>query len=462
MTITYRNGEISHWARVTERPTLRTAASLPDHADLVIVGGGLTGLWLAYYALVDDPSLRVLVVEAERVGYGGSGRNGGWLSPLLPGNRAVYARTSGIDAVRSFQREMLGSIDETLAVLDRERIDADAVRGGQLRVATTRAGLARLEAERAGHLRFGYVADEAILLSAAQTRDRVAVHGAVGGLLTPATARVQPAALVAGLAAAVEARGGTIVEGVRAEALEPGIVRTSHGPVRTRHAIACTEAYSGPLVGARRVIPVNSSIIATVPLSDDDWARIGWEARECLGDAAHTFVYAQRTDDGRIVIGGRGSPYAFNSGLPGDGEMPLGVIRALHGRLRALFPGIRMPIEHAWRGAIGVTRDWCATVHVDDATGVGHAYGYAGHGVTATNLAARTLLDRIRGRRTALTALPWNDHDSGAWEPEPIRWVGVHSMYRLFGVADAWEEARGASRTALVARLGSRLAGMHE
>ncbi|WP_144717757.1 NAD(P)/FAD-dependent oxidoreductase [Agrococcus jejuensis] len=459
---TYRNGEISHWARTTPRPALRTVATLPHEVDLVVVGGGLTGLWLAYYALVADPTLRVLVVEAERVGYGGSGRNGGWLSPLLPGNRAVYARTSGIDAVRAFQREMLRTIDETLEVVGRERIDAGAVRGGQLRVATTPAGVARLEAERAGHLRFGYEPDEAVMLDAAATRARIAVDGALGGMLTPSTARVQPAALVTGLAAAVEARGGTIVEGVRAESLEPGVVRTSHGPVRTRHAIACTEAYSGPLVGERALIPVNSSIIVTTPLSDDDWSRIGWEARECLGDAAHTFVYAQRTDDGRIAIGGRGSPYAFGSGLPGDGAMPVAVIRQLHGRLRSMFPGIRMPVAHAWRGVIGVTRDWCARVHVDDATGIGHAYGYAGHGVTATNLAARTLLDRIRGRQTALTALPWNDHDSGTWEPEPIRFVGVHAMYRLFGVADAWEERTGAVDTALVAKVGARLAGLHE
>ncbi|GAA2173552.1 FAD-dependent oxidoreductase [Agrococcus versicolor] len=459
---TYRNGEISHWARVTPRPALRTAAALPREVDLVVVGGGLTGLWLAYYALVDDPTTRVLVVEAERVGYGGSGRNGGWLSPLLPGNRAVYERTSGLDAVRAFQRSMLGAIDETLEVAAREGIDAGAIRGGQLRIATTPAGLGRLEAEQEGHLRYGYEPDEAVLLDAARTTARIAVHGALGGLLTPATARVQPAALVAGLAAAVEARGGMIVEGVRAEALEPGVVRTSHGPVRTRHAIACTEAYSGPLVGERALIPVHSSMVVTTPLSDADWARIGWEGRECLGDAAHTFVYAQRTEDGRIAIGGRGSPYRFGSGLPGDGELPIAVIRQLHARLRAMLPGIRMPVAHAWRGAIGVTRDWCARVHVDDATGVGHAYGYAGHGVTATNLAARTLLDRIRGRRTALTALPWNDHDGGTWEPEPIRFVGVHGMVRMFAVADAWEERTGAARTSLLATAGGRLAGLHE
>lgn len=459
---TYRNGDISHWARVTSRPPLRTAAALPDDVDLVVVGAGLTGLWLAYHALVDDPTTRVLVVEAERVGYGGSGRNGGWLSPLVPGNRAVYERTRGLGAVRAMQRAMVGAIDDTLAIVAAEGFDAGVERGGQLRVATTPAGLARLEAERAAHLRYGLEPEEAVLLDAAETRDRIAVAGAVGGLLLPMTARVQPAALVTGLAAAVEARGGTIVEGVRAEALEPGTVRTSHGPVRTRHAIACTEAYSGPLVGDRALIPVHSSMIVTTPLADDDWARIGWEARECLGDAAHTFVYAQRTDDGRIAIGGRGSPYRFGSGLPGDGAMPIAVIRQLHGRLRAMFPGVRMPVAHAWRGAIGVTRDWCARVHLDDATGIGHAYGYAGHGVTATNLAARTLLDRMRGRSTERTALPWNDHDSGRWEPEPIRFAGVHAMYRMFGVADAWEERTGARETALLARVGGRLAGLHE
>jgi hypothetical protein len=88
--------------------------------------------------------------------------------------------------------------------------------------------------------------------------------------------------------------------------------------------------------------------------------------------------------------------------------------------------------------------------------------GYAGHGVTATQLAARTLLDRIDGKSTVRTSLPWNDHDSGTWEPEPIRWLGVHAMYRLFALADSWEESRGAEQTSLLARFGSRLAGLHE
>src|SRR5699024_5399350 len=102
-------------------------------------------------------------------------------------------------------------------------------------------------------------------------------------------------------------------------------------------------------------------------------------------------------------------------------------------------------------------RDWCAGVYYDSTTGLGSARGYAGHGVTATQLAARTLLDRIDGRTTHRTQLPWNDHDSGTWEPEPIRWLGVHSMYKLFAVADYWEESRGNESTSLIARVGGRI-----
>ena len=126
-----RNGEVSHWMR---RPTSVVALSeVPATADLVVVGGGLTGLWTAYYAVRRDPGRRVVVLEAEQVGYGASGRNGGWMSPLLPGNRSVYARCAGAAAVVDFQRAMSDTVGECLAVMEREGIEADQVRGGQLR-----------------------------------------------------------------------------------------------------------------------------------------------------------------------------------------------------------------------------------------------------------------------------------------------------------------------------------------
>ena len=476
----YRNGEISHWMRTTSAAETAVGSHprrgpLPiDEQDLVIAGGGLTGLWTAYYAITEHPEWRITVLDANEVGFGASGRNGGWASTLLPGNRAVYAKAitraggDGPEAVRAFQREMTASVTETLRVLDAEGLAADQHRGGQLQAATTPAALKRLRSTYEANLRSGYDESSMRLLTAAEVRERVDIEPALGGLFYRDTARVDPAKLTRGLARIVEAKGVRIGENARVQRIEQGAAVTDRGTVRGRTVLSCLEAYTGevasggPGFGRREIIPVNSSMVATKPLSDADWRRIGWDGLECLNDAAHTFVYAQRTADGRIAIGGRGTPYAFNSGTPGLGRVDERTIRTLEARLRFFFPSVEMEIEHAWRGAIGVTRDWCAGVYFDPRTRIGNARGYAGHGVTATNLAARTLLDRVEGRATTLTALPWNDHDSGRWEPEPIRWLGVHAMYRLFGVADAWEESRNSENTSLIARFGSRLAGLHE
>ncbi|WAL39696.1 FAD-binding oxidoreductase [Brevibacterium sp. BRM-1] len=483
----YRNGEISHWMRGADEagPAAPAHRPLPGAAqDLVIVGGGLTGLWAAYYASQRHPEWSITILETKRVGYGASGRNGGWLSALIPGNRAAYARAvdraggNGLQAVRAFQRELFATIDEVLAVLDAEGIDAHQVRGGNLEVAQTAAGMERMRARRAADVEYGYAEDQAQLQTPEQTTARINVARAHGGVFYPETAAVDPALLCRGLARVLRARGVRICEDARARSVASAAgsgqatVVTERGPVSGATVLVCLEAYSGglrsdlPALAPRQVIPVNSSMIATERLSAADWARIGWDGRACLGDAAHTFVYAQRTDDGRIAIGGRGSPYRFNSGTPGAGEVDAGTVEQLSRQLAGLFPEVfphgHAPVAHAWRGVIGVTRDWCAGVFFDERARVGTVRGYAGHGVTAANLAARTLLDRAEGLDTPLTALPWNDHDSGRWEPEPIRWAGVHGMYRLFGVADAWEERRGAQHTSLLARLGGRLAGLAE
>jgi glycine/D-amino acid oxidase-like deaminating enzyme len=455
-------------------PQSRTADLPGEEQDLVVVGGGLTGLWAAYHAAVDRPGAKIAVLEADEVGYGASGRNGGWLSPLLPGNRGVYARAArrrgqdGAAAVASFQREMDSVIDQTLRILDEEGIQADQHRGGHLRVATTPAAMKRLDRTHSADLAAGYRAEDVELLDADAVKKRIAISPALGGLLIRTTARVDPAKLVHGLAAVVRAKGVRILEGTRATRIAPGAVTTPRGTVRATTILTCLEAYSSGVdsdargLGRRDIIPVNSSMVVTNQLPGDVWERIGWQGRECLGDAAHTFVYAQRTADNRIAIGGRGTPYVFNSGTPGRGSVDARTVRTLCERLRLFFPGVEFTVEHAWRGAIGVTRDWCAGITFDPGSRIGVARGFAGHGVTATHLAARTLLDRAAGRDTALTRLPWNDHDSGRWEPEPLRWLGVHAMYHLFGVADRWEESRHSQNTSLIARFGSRLAGLSE
>ncbi|MDN5821405.1 MAG: FAD-binding oxidoreductase, partial [Brachybacterium sp.] len=444
----------------------------------------MTGLWSAYYARQAHPDWQITIIEAKHIGFGASGRNGGWLSTLLPGNRAKYAEAvdraratdstgpvgsadqDGVESVKSFQSALFDSIDEVLEVLDRETIDAHQIRGGHIDIAQTEAGMARVHELFDANRKYGYGPQDMQLLGAEETRTRIRVDGAQGSVFVPGTARIDPALLAQGLARALRAQGVKICEDTTAGHIGKGVVSTNRGPVTGHTIFVCLEGYSdtvrGDLPGlqGRQVIPVFSSMIATNPLPASAWEDIGWHGRECLGDTAHTFIYAQRTEDDRIALGGRGAPYAFGSGLPGQGQVPTEVVELLRTRLGSLFPELDFEVAHAWRGALGVTRDWCAGIFFDNSQRIGVARGYAGHGVTATHLAAKTLIDRAAGISTPLTSLPWNDHYSGQWEPEPIRWLGIRSMYKILNFADDWERITGAKKTSLLAQLGSRLAGL--
>ena len=461
-----KNGSISYWmdhrpeTEQPPRPPLDTDAT----ADVCIVGAGFTGLWTAYLLHRHDPSLDIRVLESDFVGHGASGRNDGWVSPLLSANRARLAKATSRAAVVDFQRAMIDAIDDLLGILDAEHVDARQRRGGHLRVARTPAAQARQRAALAAALDWGYRPDEVELLDKAAADDRIRVDGTVGGLFSTSTAHVDPGMLVTALGRLAERDGAVINERTRVDEVAPGLVRTAGGPVvHARTVLVCTEAYTGRIKGmpSRRIAPVNSSIVITEPLTDEQWETIGWRHGECFGDSAHVFTYAQRTPDGRIAIGGRGTPYRYGSRTDRAGEVDDKTIALLHNRLEEYFPqAAPIRLAHAWCGVIGVTRDWCAFVEHDPATGIGSAGGYAGHGVTASFAAANTLADRVCGVDSRYARLPWFGHRPPTWEPEPARWIGITSMYGLFGVADAQEERTHAARTSTIARLAARITGM--
>ncbi|WP_181158496.1 NAD(P)/FAD-dependent oxidoreductase [Leucobacter massiliensis] len=465
-----RNGEISYWMQSRglasgRRDGARAELNGDVDADVCIVGAGFTGLWAAYHLLLRDRALRIVILEREIAGYGASGRNAGWLSPLVPGNRRVFSRSAGSrEAGVRLQRRMLEAVDEVLGIVERESIDAAAIRSGNVVVARNPAAMQRLRDRLAADRAWGYTVAEGAELSAAELAERIRVRGAVGGLFYPTVGRIDPGGLVRGLAALVERRGAVIHEHSEVTGIASGVARTASGSVRARVVLRCTEGYSVDLADdPRRIIPINSSIIITEPLPQQVWDEIGWNRRELFSDAAHVFSYSQRTDDGRILLGGRGNPYRFGSGTGGDGRVDRATVEALTSRLHAMFPATAAHgIAHAWSGVLGVTRDWCASVRFDPSSGLGHAQGYAGHGVTSAYLAAKTLAERVLGERDGDAALPWAGRQTRNWEPEPIRWAGVHAMYRMFAFADWDEERRGATRTSIFARLGSRLAGLHE
>jgi glycine/D-amino acid oxidase-like deaminating enzyme len=204
---------------------------------------------------------------------------------------------------------------------------------------------------------------------------------------------------------------------------------------------------------------MNSSLVVTEPISAEVWAEIGWEGLEVLGDMAHAYMYAQRTADGRIAFGGRGVPYRYGSRIDTDGQTPASTVQALGELMTRFFPALGSPrLAHAWSGVLGVPRDWSAGVTYDAVTGLGHAGGYVGTGVAATHLAGRTMADLILGHDTERSRLPWVGHRTRRWEPEPLRWMGVQTMYAAYRAADRAEDARRRT-TSPLARLADRVSG---
>ena len=458
-----RNGQVSYWWQARGIPPRRPSLPGSTEADVCIVGAGYTGLWTAYYLNRADPALRIVVLEAGFAGFGASGRNGGWVTATLPGSRARYVRhPQGKNGVRELERQLRATIDEVASVCAAEGIDAGLVKGGTLTVATSAAQDARLRRRLEQERAWGDDAGIVRYLEKTELADRLRLTGSVGALYSPHCARVQPAGLAAGLAEAVTRAGVRLYEATPVTSMSAGRARTPAGDVRAPFVLRCTEGFTAGIPAQHRtLLPMNSSMIVTGPLSDQAWKTVGWEHFETLSDEAHAYIYAQRTLDGRIALGGRGVPYRFGSGLDHDGAIAPSTVAQLGRILRRMFPAAAgAGIEHAWCGVLGVPRDWCATVTLDPPTGLGWAGGYSGHGVAAANLAGRTLADLVRGVPSPLTTLPWVGHRSPRWEPEPARWAGVHGLYALYRTADRLESARRSPRTSVLARAGDLISGI--
>jgi len=441
-----RTGELGLWWRsIGGVPAPRAPLPGSGEADVTIVGAGFTGLWTAYYLKRARPSLEVVVLERETAGFGASGRNGGWVSGFFSGSPRLYERRGGRAGFAALQQEMLATVDEVGRVIAEHGMDADFIKPGQLSVAMDAAQLTRLRERVASGRERGLGGSDLHLLDAEQLGARVRVAGALGATFTPHVARMQPAKLVLGLAAAVESLGVRIYEQTAVQRIAPRTAVTATGAVSARWVVRATEGYTPSLPGLERLlVPINSSMIVTEPLPAPVWEEIGWEGCELLDDAAHVYVYLQRTEDGRIVIGGRGVPYRFRSATGGRGETGRATIEHLRAKLAEMFPPAgAAKLDHAWSGVLGVPRDWCASVHADPTSGLAWAGGYVGLGVASANLAARALADLILGERSELTALPWVGRTPRRWEPEPLRWVAIRGTYALYRGADRLERRSG-------------------
>jgi glycine/D-amino acid oxidase-like deaminating enzyme len=442
---------------VTPRPTLPGDLE----ADVVIVGAGYTGLWTAYYLKKADPACRVVVLESEYAGFGASGRNGGWCSALFPSSLSKVAKVAGSrDAAIALQRTLNDTVDEVGKIAAAEGIDCHFSKGGTIVLARTQVQLERAREEIAEFREFGFGEEDHRLLTADEARAEVAATDVLGATYTPHCAAIQPALLVRGLADVVERMGVQIFEQSPVTSIWNGEAHTLHGKVTADTVVRATEGYTKTISGFKRALaPVYSLMLATEPLTDAQWAEIGLSRRQTFSDGRHLIVYGQRTADGRLAFGGRGAPYHFGSSIKPEYDSHPRVHADLKRVLDSMFPTLRdIGVSRTWGGALGVPRDWFASVGYDRAAKLAWAGGYVGDGVGAANLAGRTLADLIRGKRTELTTLPWVGHHSPNWEYEPFRWIGANLGLRVMDGADAEEARTGrpSRRAALFGRfLGS-------
>jgi glycine/D-amino acid oxidase-like deaminating enzyme len=399
---------------------------LPASADVAIVGAGYTGLWTAYYLKRADPSLNVVVLEAEFVGFGASGRNGGWCLGAAWGVDRLVADPATRSRGLALQRALFDTVDEIGRVCTSEGIDAHFDRGGSLRMATAplHADRQREELERRYALGFSEADYRWLDADAAAARLRMTPNH--GALLFSHCAAIHPAHLVLGLGETVRRLGVPIFEATSVSRIEPGRLLTEHGPLRAARIVRATEGYTTGLPGQRRtLLPVYSMMVATEPLSDSRWQTIGLANRETFGDDRRVVIYGQRTRDGRLALGGRAG-YEF--GARRRRVVPPGhaMVQRVARLVAELFPQLAdVRITHGWGGVLGIPRHWRPCVSYDRRTGLGWAGGYVGEGVAAANLAGRVMSDLLQERTSPLTELPWVNDVPPKWEPEPLRWLGA-------------------------------------
>lgn len=440
-----------HPGSLAPRPALEGDAAF----DVAIVGAGFTGLWAAYDLTRRRPDLRVAVLEREVAGFGASGRNGGWVSGGIAGSWATFAAARGPAAVLAAERATYRAVDEIGRVVAAEGIDCAYQKDGIVQVATSVPQATRLGAAVRAARERGLAEDDLRCLERADWERLVRVEGARLAAYSPHGARVDPARLVRGLATACERAGVVLFERTEAIAVAPGRVRCRAGTVTAPHVLVATEAFTTGLPGeARRYLPLYSLMVATEPLPPATWEALGWRAGLTVRDRRHLFFYAQRTEDGRLAIGGRGAPYRLGSPLSEAAERDAAVVARLQESIRRCFPEAgNARLTHHWGGPLAVARDWCMGVGYDRATGLGWAGGYGGHGVVAANLAGRTLAALVAGDADPLLELPWVGHRARRWEPEPLRFLASRAIVGILGSADRHEDriGRSARRTSLVA-----------
>ncbi|MEV5690538.1 NAD(P)/FAD-dependent oxidoreductase [Micromonospora globbae] len=442
---------VPYWLDRPERPDPLPPLHGADTADLLVVGGGYSGLWTAMLAKRDDPGRDVLLVEAGTCGWAASGRNGGFCAASLTHGLAngVERFPDEIDVLERLGRENLDAIAATIAEYD---IDCDFARTGELAVAVEPYQLDGLAADAELARRYGH---DVRLLDAGEVRAEVNSPTYLGGLWDrDRVALLDPAKLAWGLRRACLSLGVRIAEHTRVTGLrrDGAALRATTaggrdhlpGSVRAGQMVLATNAFP-PLLRRLRawIVPVYDYALMTEPLADDERRAIGWANRQGLADTGNQFHYYRITADNRILFGGYDAVYHFGNRVAPTLEQRWDTFCTLAGHFFTTFPqldGLRF--SHRWGGVIDTCTRFCPFFGTAYEGRLAYAAGYTGLGVGATRFGARVMLDLLAGADTPLTRLDLVRTAPLPFPPEPVRAAGIHLTRWSLARADARQGRR--------------------
>ncbi|HEY5903327.1 MAG TPA: FAD-dependent oxidoreductase [Anaerolineales bacterium] len=409
--------------------------------DAAIIGGGFTGLSTALFVRKADPALRVAVLEGEEVGYGASGRNGGFAMTLFGLEPAVTAMLFGRERTAEAHRYCEQAVDLVRALIDEHGMQSDFEYTGFLRLATTPGYVRRIQHDLELLCGMGITGIEWIDQSQARAQvNSPLVLGAWSearcGILNPAK-HVRELKRIAEQSGALVYEHSPVTEIRRAGKFQ---LRTPGGVVTAEKIVFATNAYSHLIPEIRnKQVPAFTHMIITEPLTPGQMDSVGWKNRQGLEDARNLVHYLRLTVDNRLAIGGSDVSIAYGNSM--DHDLNERVFRQLESDTLELFPSLKdVRFVFRWGGPVSVTLQMAPAIGMVGDERAWYSLGCVGHGVAPTHLNGQTLADLLLERRTGLTSVWFVERKPIPWPPEPLRWAASQALLGYLHAEDWWYE----------------------